>query len=93
LRTFVTVGNATQPFDRLLRAVKTITPRLPRPVLVQRGVSTVTHPDWEIHAFLPMDRFEREVAAARVLIMHAGAGSAIHALRTGRKPILMPRRA
>jgi UDP-N-acetylglucosamine transferase subunit ALG13 len=53
----------------------------------------VSHPDWESVAFVRMDEFERLIQQSSLLIMHAGAGSVIHALRTQRLPIVMPRRA
>jgi UDP-N-acetylglucosamine transferase subunit ALG13 len=93
LSTFVTVGNATQPFDRLLDAIALSTEVLPKPVVVQRGVSRVCHPQWETHDFLNMETFEQFVSGCTLLIMHAGAGSVIHALTAGRRPVVMPRRA
>lgn len=93
MSTFVSVGNATQPFHRLLSALEAVTLELPRPIVVQRGVSQAFNPAWETHDFLPMARFEELVASASVLIMHAGAGSIVHAVRAGKRPIVMPRRA
>lgn len=93
MSTFVTVGNATQPFDRLLRAVTDISAELPHPIVVQRGTSTISHRDWDSHEFIEMVQFERLVKQSAVLIMHAGAGSVINAVRAGRMPIVMPRRA
>jgi beta-1,4-N-acetylglucosaminyltransferase len=93
MSTFVTVGNATQPFDRLLRAVADISAELPRPIIVQRGTSTVSHPDWDSREFVGMGEFERLVNQSAILIMHAGAGSVIHAVRAEGMPIVMPRRA
>jgi len=93
LSTFVTVGNATQPFDRLLDAVALSMGVLPKPVVVQRGVSRVCHPEWETHDFLDMEAFGQLVRGCTLLIMHAGAGSVIHALTAGRRPVIMPRRA
>jgi UDP-N-acetylglucosamine transferase subunit ALG13 len=40
-----------------------------------------------------MDEFERLIQQSALLIMHAGAGSVIHAVRAERLPIVMPRRA
>jgi len=91
--TFVTVGNATQPFDRLLSAVAAITASLPQPVIVQRGAGTVIHPLWDTREFVPMEVFRHYVAHAELLIMHGGAGSIIEALTARRMPIVMPRRA
>jgi UDP-N-acetylglucosamine transferase subunit ALG13 len=38
-----------------------------------------------------MDQFERQIQQSSLLIMHAGAGSVIHAIHAGRLPIVMPR--
>ena len=53
----------------------------------------VSHRDWESVAFVRMDEFERLIQQSSLLIMHAGAGSVIHAVRAERVPIVMPRRA
>jgi UDP-N-acetylglucosamine transferase subunit ALG13 len=94
--TFVTVGNATQPFDRLLQAVERLAREggLPEPIVVQSGhnpgfVSRVC----VVHPFLKMEEFEEHVASATLVIGHAGAGTVVHALAAGRMPVLMPRRA
>jgi UDP-N-acetylglucosamine transferase subunit ALG13 len=94
--TFVTVGNATQPFPRLLGAVEALAASgvLPGPVVVQSGnnprfVSRVC----VVRPFLQMEEFEHHVATARLVIGHAGAGTVVHALATGRTPVVMPRRA
>lgn len=93
IRTFVTVGNARQPFSRLLDAVAAVAGSLPGPVLVQRGHTPFGCAGMEVVDFVAMDRFSDWVAQADVLIMHAGAGSVIQAVRAGKAPIVMPRRA
>lgn len=93
MTTFITVGNATQPFDRLLEAAALITEILPKPVVVQRGVSRVGHPAWDSRDFVTMQVFDELVRRADLLIMHCGAGSVIHAVRARRRPIVIPRRA
>ena len=93
LSTFVSVGNATQPFGRLLRAIPPLVGRLPRPVLVQYGNNTFEDVPCEAVRFVNMDRFARCVASSRLLIMHAGAGSVIHALQAGKVPVVVPRRS
>lgn len=94
--TFVTVGNATQPFARLLEAVETLAASgaLPAPVVVQSGnnprfVSRVCL----VRPFLRMEEFEKHIASAHLIIGHAGAGTVVHALAAGRTPVVMPRRA
>jgi UDP-N-acetylglucosamine transferase subunit ALG13 len=93
--TFVTVGNATDGFRRLLDAVETLAAdgALPAPLVIQSG----NNPGFVsrhglVRSFLPMDEFEDHVRRARLVIAHAGAGTVLHALAAGRTPVVMPRR-
>lgn len=90
--TFVSVGNATQPFARLLDAVCNLASELPQPVVVQHGHTGFACATCETHAFVDMPTYETLVASAEVLILHAGAGSVLHAIRAGRVPVIVPRR-
>jgi UDP-N-acetylglucosamine transferase subunit ALG13 len=91
--TFVSVGNAKQPFVRLLQAVQATRQALPGPVFVQHG-----HTPWqptegiEAQAFIGMEEFAQRVQDSQVVVLHAGAGSVIHAVRAGKVPIVAPRR-
>jgi UDP-N-acetylglucosamine transferase subunit ALG13 len=91
--TFVSVGNATQPFSRLLDKVAQLAPGLPQPVVVQCGSASFASPCCTVHTFLEMNEFARSIAEAQLLILHAGAGSIIHAVRAGKIPVVMPRQA
>jgi beta-1,4-N-acetylglucosaminyltransferase len=92
--TFVSVGNATQPFTRLLEAVCELAPQFPQPVFVQFGsVPTFHCLSCNGVAYMGMGDFEQRISAAELLILHAGAGSVIHAIRAGKTPVVMPRRA
>lgn len=94
MSTFVSVGNATQPFYRLLDAVRANLAALPKPLFVQYGAaSDIFGPACSAAAFVDMDEFARRVADAQLLILHAGAGSILHAARAGKVPVVMPRRA
>ena len=94
MSTFVSVGNATQPFPRLLNAVAAIAAGLPQPVIIQYGAAKgFTAPQCQCVDYLGMQEFEANVSAAAVLILHAGAGSVIHAIRTGKVPVVVPRQA
>jgi len=92
--TFVSVGNAKQPFHRLLSLVHRSAAALPQPVFVQHG-HTPFEPDalCSGSAFLGMDEFAQRMASADLVILHAGAGSLIHAIRAGKVPVLMARSA
>jgi UDP-N-acetylglucosamine transferase subunit ALG13 len=91
--TFVSVGNATQPFRRLLDEVARLAAVLPQPVVVQHGATPFQADACRALPFVDMNEFERLVASAELLILHAGAGSVIHAVRAGKVPVVMPRRA
>lgn len=94
MSTFVSVGNATQPFARLLDAVCKLAPQLPQPVFVQYGAAhSFSCAACAGVAFLEMGEFEKRVIEAELLILHAGAGSVIHAIKAGKVPVIMPRRA
>jgi beta-1,4-N-acetylglucosaminyltransferase len=89
----VSVGNATQPFNRLLEAVKALVPLLPAPVVVQHGHTPFSCVACMSREFLDTERFTEEIATAEVLILHAGAGSALHAIKARKVPVIVPRRS
>lgn len=66
--------------------------RLPQPVVVQHGYTAFDDSICTRMPFLSMEEFIRRVHDAELLIMHAGAGSVIHAVGAGKIPVIMPRR-
>jgi UDP-N-acetylglucosamine transferase subunit ALG13 len=92
LSTFVSVGNATQPFLRLLKAVETLAPELPQPVTLQHGNTPFQSDRCICVPFMDMEEFERKIAASSLLVLHAGAGAVVHSLSCGKVPVIMPRR-
>lgn len=92
---FVTVGNGSQRFGRLLQTVERLAAQglIAGDVLVQAG----NNPDFRpVHCkavdFVPLAEFERLLNEARVIISHAGAGTLIHVFKAGRIPVVMPRK-
>jgi UDP-N-acetylglucosamine transferase subunit ALG13 len=85
---FVTVGTS-EPFDRLLRALGGL--ETGEELVVQRGVSAVDLPQATCVDFLPYPELVLHLQRARVVVMHAGAGSVIAALANGKQPIVVPR--
>ena len=92
MSTFVSVGNATQPFPRLLDGVAAIASDLPQPVFVQSGSTPFHAEGCQAARFLTMSEFEIRVGQSTLLITHAGAGSVITALQAGKVAVVMPRR-
>jgi UDP-N-acetylglucosamine transferase subunit ALG13 len=69
-----------------------IAPSLPQPVLVQYGNNKFSCEICQVVDFLNMESFEKHVRESSLLIFHAGAGSIINAIRSGKVPVVMPRR-
>ncbi len=91
--TFVSVGNAKQPFPRLINAVVHQSAKLPQPVFIQYGSARPQLGACQGASFLQMEEFEQRVQAATLLILHAGAGCILHAVRAGATPVVVVRRA
>jgi UDP-N-acetylglucosamine transferase subunit ALG13 len=93
---FVTVGNATQRFPRLLSAVGAMASSGvfgSELVVIQVGHNagfTASHCQQE--RFVSPDRFASLMREADVVICHAGAGTLYHAFQAGKVPVVMPRR-
>jgi UDP-N-acetylglucosamine transferase subunit ALG13 len=87
---FVTIGTS-EPFDRLVRAV--IALDTSEPVVVQAGDSALgdVFPALETHAYLPFAELVQLMGECRVVVMHAGVGSVLTAIRAGKRPVVVPR--
>lgn len=93
MSTFVSVGTSHNPFRRLLDAVGDIAHLLPQPVIVQHGHTPFSHPGCQSIAFLGGTEFEQAITAAELVIVQAGGGGVLHALRSHKLPVIVPRRA
>jgi len=92
---FVTVGNATQPFARLLEAVDDLSGKgvfHEEPVFMQTGHNENFRPRHSrAEAFLPAERFLECTKEARLIICHGGCGTLLRAIGLGKTPVVMPR--
>jgi UDP-N-acetylglucosamine transferase subunit ALG13 len=84
----VTIGTS-DPFDRLLAAVAKLPPG--EEIVAQCGDSTVRPANARCVSFLGFDELNALILAARVVVMHAGAGSVLTAHAAGRRPVVVPR--
>jgi UDP-N-acetylglucosamine--N-acetylmuramyl-(pentapeptide) pyrophosphoryl-undecaprenol N-acetylglucosamine transferase len=90
---FVTLGTHEQPFERALDLLAPLSEG--DDLLVQHG-STPPRPQWpgvEWSRYLDWEPLIARMQDADVVITHAGVGSAVTAIRAGKKPILLPRLA
>lgn len=89
---FVTVGTQL-PFDRLIRAIDGLAPKIGRRVFAQTSESSFQPAHIEWRPFIrptEVDSFFRE---ADVIVAHAGIGTILTAQKYGKPLIVMPRRA
>ena len=93
--TFVAVGFHGAPFDRLLEAVDRAVGAgwLEEPVVAQAGPAAYRPQHFRTVGYLSAQELREAVAGARHVVCHAGAGIISTALRAGRRPLVMPRRA
>jgi UDP-N-acetylglucosamine--N-acetylmuramyl-(pentapeptide) pyrophosphoryl-undecaprenol N-acetylglucosamine transferase len=90
---FVTLGTHEQPFDRALDLVAALQER--DRVLVQHGATRPrpSLPRVEWSEYLDWELLTTRMRDADLVITHAGVGSAVTAIRAGKKPVLLPRLA
>lgn len=93
---FVTVGNATQGFLRLLNGVERLKESSflgDETVKIQAGSNrSFKSSVCDITDFLPANEFAQEIKNADLIIAHGGAGTLIYILQSGKIPVVMPRR-
>lgn len=89
---FATVGNATQPFDRMVRIVDEAARIAAKRTLIQTGSSTAKPSYADAVPFLTREEFERQVEEATFVITHGGVGSVAAVLQKGKVPLVIARR-
>ncbi|WP_231556516.1 glycosyltransferase, partial [Cryobacterium sp. MLB-32] len=91
LRVLVTLGaNQHAGFERLVRHLVTLLPSNWE-IFWQTGPTDVTDLDIVTHVAISSDEMTARMAWADVVIAHAGTGSALMALMSGKIPIVVPR--
>lgn len=90
---FVTVGTQL-PFDRLIDAMNDWAMGRDEPVVVQAGpqADPARWPALDVSTRMTPEVFERNFAAARVVVGHAGIGTVLSAQRFARPLVILPRR-
>jgi UDP-N-acetylglucosamine--N-acetylmuramyl-(pentapeptide) pyrophosphoryl-undecaprenol N-acetylglucosamine transferase len=93
--TFVSVGTHSESFDRLLQSVDVALQEgiLPQPCIAQVGPSRFSSPRMSTAGTVAPSVFNENIANSGYVIGHCGAGLISGALRAGRRPMVMARRA
>jgi UDP-N-acetylglucosamine transferase subunit ALG13 len=84
----VTIGTS-DPFDRLLQAVELLPAG--EEIVAQCGASAHRPANARAVGFLGYDELVSMIERARVVVTHAGAGSVLTVVSTGKRPIVVPR--
>jgi len=86
-----TIGTS-EPFDRLVEVADAVAEACGERVVVQGGRSRCRLERAELLDYLAYDELVSLVSEARIVVTHAGAGSALLSLGEGKRPVLVPRR-
>lgn len=93
---FVTVGNVTQHFKRLLDAIAELAASgslAQQQVIIQTGSNSYfASPHCVQRDFFPPAEYRQLIDDARVIVCHGGAGTLHHVFQAGKVPVVMPRR-
>ncbi len=92
-RVVVTLGTLDHyPFDRLIERLEVLLPD-DADVLWQIGAVSKRDLSGRVVQAMPSNELEQEIQAADLIVAHAGCGSVLTSLRSGKCPIVVPRRA
>ncbi len=90
---FVSVGQML-PFDRLIRLVdEWAASRDRQDLFAQVGNAKYVPRRFASVDFLPPSEFRRHLCESEIFVSHAGTGNILAALETGRRILVVPRRA
>ena len=89
---FVTVGNHFQEFDRLVRKVDEIAPRISHEIMIQKGYSKYVPRNTKYFDFVPLNAAMEYIQRSDLVISHAGIGTIILCKEKGIPLIIFPRR-
>lgn len=87
----VTVGTHTQQFDRLVSAADELAVLIKEQVIIQCGCTKALPVHAKFERFYSPAEMQDLVKQARVVIAHAGAGTALNSLKLKKPLVIVPR--
>ena len=88
---FVTVGQHSEGFPRLIKGMDEIAGRIQEKVVMQIGSTTYLPRNAHWFRFADYEEMKHLNKAARIVVTHAGAGSIITALQAETTVVVVPR--
>ena len=91
---FVTVGAEKFSFHRLVQAMDELAGAgafAGEPMFIQSGSSSYEPQHASFEPFLSFPVMRERIREAKVVVSHAGAGSSLFCLQSGKRPIVVPR--
>jgi len=89
---FVTVGNDFRGFDRLLREMDRLVPRIPAEIVIQKGYSRYLPTNTRYFDFISMQSAAEYMRRSKLVVSHAGIGTIILCKEYGVPILIFPRR-
>lgn len=89
---YATVGGHVQSFDRLIKKIDEIAPRLNERIILQKGVSRYNPQNVDCADYFTFSESEELIRKSKLVISHAGAGTIILARKHNVPIIVVPRR-
>lgn len=89
---FVTVGTQ-EPFDRFLRIIDKLAGQIDEELIVQAFHDKYEPENFKVRDLIPPDEFDRIFKKARLIVAHAGMGTIISAMESGKPVVVFPRQA
>jgi UDP-N-acetylglucosamine transferase subunit ALG13 len=89
---FVTAGNHFQGFERLLKKVDEIAPRIPHEIVIQKGYSKYLPQNAKYFDFVPANTAMEYIRKSDLVVSHAGMGTIILCKEYGIPMVIFPRR-
>jgi UDP-N-acetylglucosamine transferase subunit ALG13 len=88
----LTIGTQL-PFDRLVKALDEMAPKVPHEIFAQIGISTYKPRNMQWAVTLGPEQFETRFREAAIIVSHAGIGTILSAQKHRKPIVVVPRLA